>query len=94
MTKARANMTDGKRERPDRVGQKGLALFVDPATHRAVNVLVAEQGTTSVAVMHEAIGLVLARHGKELPEPVVEHIKAHHRPMPPTMPKIKRKDYV
>jgi hypothetical protein len=88
MTKA---MSDTK-QRPDREGKRSLAAYVDPATLRAVKMLAREQRTTSAAIIHEAIGLVLARHGKPLPQPAIEHLQAHGRPLPIIIRKAKAND--
>lgn len=69
-------------KRTDREGQRVLASYVDSAVHRAFNILAAKESTTSVALMHEAIGLVLARHGEPLPQPVIDHLKQNNRPLP------------
>jgi hypothetical protein len=79
-------MRDIQGSRPDRHGQRILAAYVDPATHRAFKMLAAEEGTTNVALMHEAVTLVLARHGKPLPQPAIDHLKEHHRPLPVLVP--------
>ena len=85
-------MRDTKGGRPDRAGQKLLSAFVAPATHRAFHMLAAEESTTNVALLHEAVGLVLARHGKPLPQSVIDHLKAHGRPLPGRPARPKRKD--
>lgn len=75
--------------RQDRGGQRLLSGYVDADTHRAFKMLAAEERTTNVALLHEAVSLVLARHGKPLPTPAREHLKEHGRPLPPPMPKPK-----
>ena len=75
-------MKPTRNDRPDRDGKRLLATHVDEVTHRAFKTLAAEQGTTSVALMHEAVGLVLAAHGKALPPPIRDHLKTNGRPAP------------
>ena len=55
------------RERPDRDGKKLLAVHAHEPVRRAVKILAAEQGTTNVALLYEAVGLLLTAHGKSVP---------------------------
>ena len=72
---------DGK-ERSDRHGQRLLSGYVDAETLRAVKTLAVKQDTTNIALMHEAIALVLDRHGEPIPKSVIEHCEQNHRPLP------------
>ena len=83
-------MTDKTAERTDRQGTVCFSAYVDQTTHRAWKVLAAEEGTTSVALMYEAMAHTFTRHGKQPPKPAVDYLKEHDRPVP-TPPKGKSK---
>jgi hypothetical protein len=69
-------------DRPDRDGKRLLANHIDEETHRAFKSLAAKQGTTSVALMYEAVALVLAAHGERLPTTTQTYLSANGRPTP------------
>jgi hypothetical protein len=74
--------TDSPPPRAYREGQRLLSGYVDANTLRAVRSLAAEQDTTNIALMHEAVALLLKRHGKPIPDSVLDHLNENHRPLP------------
>ncbi len=72
--------------RLDRGGQKLLSAWVDSDTHRAFKILAAKEKTSTVALVHEAVAHLLARHGEPLPKPLREHLRTHGRPIPTHRP--------
>ena len=79
-----------RRERPDRDGQRLFSNYVKPDTLRAVKMLAVKQDTTNVALMHEAIALLLKRHGEPIPPSTIERLRETGRPLPDA-PKAKAK---
>jgi hypothetical protein len=75
-------MSGSNQARPDRQGQVSFSAFMDQDTHRAFKMLAVEEGTTSVALLHEAVAYSLVRHGKRVPDKTIEYLKDHHRPLP------------
>jgi hypothetical protein len=73
-------MSGSNQARPDRQGQVSFSAFMDHATHRAFKMLAVEEGTTSVALLHEAVAYSLVRHGSLPDRPSLP--KEHHRPVP------------
>jgi len=55
---------------------------MDSKTHKAFKILAVEEGTTSVALLHELIADTLVRRGKPVPDTTIEYLKDHHRPLP------------
>jgi Antitoxin-like ribbon-helix-helix len=72
----------GSKERPDRHGQRLFSGYVDAETLRAVKTLTAKQDTTNIALMREAIALVLDRHSEPIPKSVIEHCEQNQRLLP------------
>lgn len=93
-------MSGSNQARPDRQGQVSFSAFMDAETHKAFKILAVEEGTTSVALLHELIADTLVRRGKPVPDTTIEYLKDHHRPLPtlpqppkPTPPKRKAKGH-
>jgi hypothetical protein len=72
-------MSIDNRSRPDRENKKLLAFYAHETIRRAVKMLAAEEGTTSVALMYEAVGLLLTAHGKNLPPEIETELEAQGR---------------
>jgi hypothetical protein len=49
---------------PSRVGKRTIAAFFDPAVHRQLKMLAAENDTSLQALMEEAIGDLFEKKGK------------------------------
>lgn len=66
-------------DRHDRDGKRLLATHLREPVHRAVKMLAAEQGTTNVALIYEAVGLLLTAHGKPVPPDIDAELAEHRR---------------
>src|SRR5882762_9070420 len=67
------------RQRPDRDDKTLLAIHAHKPVRRAVNVLAAEQDTTNVALIYEAVGLLLTKHGKPVPSEIETELVRQQR---------------
>jgi len=55
-----------RRPRPDRIGQRLIAGYLDADTHKSFKILRAEQGATSPAMVAEAVELLFTKYHKRI----------------------------
>jgi predicted DNA-binding protein len=60
-----------------------LWTHLDKTMVKRLKQLAAELGVSKTTIVNEAIALLFRDEGVALPSPLVEHLKAHGRPIPP-----------
>jgi hypothetical protein len=71
-----------KKAAPPEDKKQVISAEVFGSTAEELEHLADEQGTTTEAILHEAIGLLFRQHGVRLPSALVRHLENHGRPVP------------